>query len=131
MSLGDVAVRSMASLSADDVSALVQAATDAAKAASDAVTALREAQASRASGGGFQEASKVVRRPEPLGMTCRNGRTSMSTSRPGFTMGIQSSSWTCTELKLHMLTLPLPMLMERRRTSRIDVHSSTVSSQDC
>ena len=74
MSLGDVAVRSMASLSADDVSALVQAATDAAKAASDAakaasdaVTALREAQASRASGGGFQEASKVVRQPEPFG----------------------------------------------------------------
>ena len=67
VSLGDVAVRSMASLSADDVSALVQAATDAAKAASDAVTALREAQASRASGGGFQEASKVVRQPEPFG----------------------------------------------------------------
>ena len=57
----------MASLSADDVSALVQAATDAAKAASDAVTALREAQASRSSGGGFHEASKVVRQPEPFG----------------------------------------------------------------
>ena len=57
----------MASLSAEDVSALVQAATDAAKAASDAVTALREAQATRASGSGFQEASKVVRQPEPFG----------------------------------------------------------------
>eukprot|EP00435_Cladocopium_sp_Y103_P046478 s88_g13.t1 len=57
----------MASLSADDVSAFVQAATDAAKAASDAVTALREAQAPRSSGGGFQEASKVVRQPEPFG----------------------------------------------------------------
>ena len=67
MSLGNVAVRSMASVSADDVSALVQAATDAAKAASDAVTALCETPASRASGGGFQEASKVVRQPEPFG----------------------------------------------------------------
>ena len=58
----------MATLSADNISALVQAATDAAKAAGDAVTALRDAQAARSSGpSGFQEASKVIRQPEPFG----------------------------------------------------------------
>ena len=58
----------MASLSADDVTALLKAATDAAKAATDAVAALRDAQAARtSSSSGFHEASKVVRQPEPFG----------------------------------------------------------------
>ena len=44
---------------------MVQAA-DAARAASDAVVALRDQQSNRGStGGGFQEASRVVRQPEP------------------------------------------------------------------
>eukprot|EP00435_Cladocopium_sp_Y103_P063021 s303_g24.t1 len=58
----------MATLSDDDVAALVKAASDAARAAGEAVTALRDQQASRSAlGGGFHEASKVVRQPEPFG----------------------------------------------------------------
>ena len=61
----------MASLTEQDVASLVQAATDAARAASDAVVALRDQQANRSStAGGFQEASKVVRQPEPFGSEC-------------------------------------------------------------
>ena len=58
----------MASLSADNVAQLVQAATDAAKAASEAVLALKEQQTARAGlNDGFKEASKVIRQPEPFG----------------------------------------------------------------
>ena len=58
----------MASLSADNVAQLVQAATDAAKAASEAVMALKEQQAARTGlNDGFKEASKVIRQPEPFG----------------------------------------------------------------
>ena len=58
----------MASLSADDVAQLVQAATDAAKAASEAITALKDQQAARTGlNDGFKEASKVIRQPEPFG----------------------------------------------------------------
>ena len=61
----------MASLSEQDVAALVQAASDAARAASEAVVALRDHQSNRSStAGGFQEASKVVRQPEPFGSEC-------------------------------------------------------------
>ena len=61
----------MASLTEQDVASLVQAAMDAARAASDAVVALRDQQANRSSAaGGFQEASKVVRQPEPFGSKC-------------------------------------------------------------
>ena len=61
----------MASLSDQDVAALVQAALDAARAASEAVVALRDQQSNRSStAGGFQEASKVVRQPEPFGSEC-------------------------------------------------------------
>ena len=51
----------MASLTADEISSLVQAASDAAQAASSAAQALRDAQTSRASNSRFHEASKVVR----------------------------------------------------------------------
>ncbi|CAL1136540.1 unnamed protein product [Cladocopium goreaui] len=58
----------MASLSADNVAQLVQAATDAAKAASEAVLAMKEQQTARAGlSDGFKEASKVIRQPEPFG----------------------------------------------------------------
>ena len=58
----------MASLSADNVAQLVQAATDAAKAASEAVIALKDQQAARTGlNDGFKEASKVIRQPEPFG----------------------------------------------------------------
>ena len=59
----------MSTLTEQDVASLVQAATDAARAASDAVVALHDQQATRAAsgGGGFHEASKVVRQPEPFG----------------------------------------------------------------
>ena len=58
----------MASLSADDVAQLVQAATDAAKAASQALIALKDQQAARTGlNDGFKEASKVIRQPEPSG----------------------------------------------------------------
>jgi hypothetical protein len=58
----------MASLSADNVAQLVQAATDAAKAASEAVIALKDLQAARTGlNDGFKEASKVIRQPEPFG----------------------------------------------------------------
>ena len=61
----------MASLTERDVASLVQAAMDAARAASDAVVALRDQQANRSSAaGGFQGASKVVRQPEPFGSEC-------------------------------------------------------------
>ena len=53
-----------------DVAQLVQAATDAARAAAEAVAALKEAQSSRGtglSGKGFSEASKVIRQPDPFG----------------------------------------------------------------
>ena len=136
MSLGNVAIRSMASLSADDVSALVQAATDAAKAASDAVTALRETQASRASGGGFQEASKVVRQPEPFGS--ENHKDDLSEWQD---FNVNFKAWLYYgnpkfELDLHRVEVthadtPIAMLMGRRRRSKIDVRSATVSSQDC
>ena len=54
----------MASLSADNVAQLVQAVTDAAKAASEAVMALKEQQAARTGlNDGFKEASKVIRQP--------------------------------------------------------------------
>ena len=51
-------------VSADDLGALIQAATEAANAAAEATRTLRTQQASRSS---FQEASKVVRVPEPFG----------------------------------------------------------------
>ena len=54
-------------LDASDVAQLVQAATNAAQAAADAVAELRALQASRGERSGFQEASKVVRQPEPFG----------------------------------------------------------------
>eukprot|EP00435_Cladocopium_sp_Y103_P071391 s359_g37.t1 len=57
----------MASLTADEISSLVQAASDAAQAASSAAQALRDAQTSRASNSRFHEASKVVRQPDPFG----------------------------------------------------------------
>ena len=58
----------MASLTEQDVASLVQAATDAARAASDPVVALRDQQSNRSlTGGGFQEASEVVRQPAPFG----------------------------------------------------------------
>ena len=57
----------MASLTPDDISRLVQAASDAAQAASDAAQALRDQQQSRSSASKFQEASKVVRQPDPFG----------------------------------------------------------------
>ena len=55
------AVSCMASLTEQDVASLVQAAIDAAPVAGDAVVALRDQQSNRGlTGGGFQEASKVV-----------------------------------------------------------------------
>ena len=51
-------------VSADDLGALIQAATEAANAAAEATKALKAQQSSRSS---FQEASKVVRLPEPFG----------------------------------------------------------------
>ena len=57
----------MASLTPDDISRLVQAASDAAQAASDAAQALRDQQQSRSSVSKFHEASKVVRQPDPFG----------------------------------------------------------------
>ena len=62
------AVSCMASLTVQDAASLVQAATDAAPAAGDAVVALRDQQSNRGlTGGGFQEARKVVKQPDPNG----------------------------------------------------------------
>jgi len=57
----------VATRSATDVAQLVQAASGAARAAGDAVVALREHQAARSSTGRFQEAAKVSRQPGPFG----------------------------------------------------------------
>lgn len=57
----------MASLTSDELSRLVQAASDAAQAASSAAQALRDQQASRSNVSKFHEASKVVRQPDPFG----------------------------------------------------------------
>ena len=57
----------MASLTPQEISKLVQAASDAAQAASSAAQALRDQQQSRSSASKFQEASKVVRQPDPFG----------------------------------------------------------------
>ena len=57
----------MASLTPEEISKLVQAASDAAQAASSAAQALRDQQQSRSSASKFHEASKVVRQPDPFG----------------------------------------------------------------
>ncbi|CAL1143351.1 unnamed protein product [Cladocopium goreaui] len=57
----------MASLTPQEISKLVQAASDAAQAASSAAQALRDQQQSRSSASNFHEASKVVRQPDPFG----------------------------------------------------------------
>ena len=50
------------------MASLVQAASDAAHAATNAVVALHDQQNNRGlTGGGFQEARKVVKQPEPFG----------------------------------------------------------------
>ena len=66
----------MASLTRDDISRLVQAASDATQAASDAAQALRDQQQSRLGASKFHEPSKVVRQPDPFGSEVRTCRPS-------------------------------------------------------